>query len=231
MSWKDIKQSGCSSLGAPQPAGAWVSPTLLLHHRPSFHSSILWGHKGEVNEAWGGNYTNANRQMSHIVPSYNKQYGCLWCICIRKGGALRKPCFDCILQGADYFFPGPPAFFRIISVAFLGDFSFLFFFFFLFLAKLWVGGLVVEVLSVKDSCALCKSCESSYCLKSTLHEVKRCLAVVLCSTCGLKLCGHLYFGPWHFPLIPNKLCFEHSWNICHCFFVMVINIAEKMALG
>lgn len=56
--------------------------------------------KGEVNEAWGGNYTNANRQMSHIVLRYNTQYGCLWSISIRKGGTLRKLCFDCIVQRA-----------------------------------------------------------------------------------------------------------------------------------
>lgn len=100
----------------PQPQSCSAGLT-LGSHTPSFTAIVQASTapfcgpiKGEVNEAWGGNYTNANRQMSHIVPSYNKQYGCLWYICIRKGGALRKPCFDCVLQRADYFFSGPPAF-------------------------------------------------------------------------------------------------------------------------
>lgn len=80
----------CSSAGLalgsrPPSSTTTVQAPLNLFSEPK---------KGEVNEAWGGNYTNANRQMSHIVSSYNKQYGCLLCICIRKGGALRKPCFD-----------------------------------------------------------------------------------------------------------------------------------------
>lgn len=107
---------GHQAVGLPQPRCSSARPA-LGSHPPSSVTTVQASTtpfsgpiKGEVNEAWGGNYTNANRQMSHIVPSYNKQYGCLWCICIRKGGALRKPCFDCILQRADYFFPGPPAF-------------------------------------------------------------------------------------------------------------------------
>lgn len=106
MSWKDIKQLGCPSLGAPQPGWrlgpAHTSSSTNVQAFPSLFSEPI---KEEVNEAWGGNYTNANRQMSHIVLSYNKQYGCLWYICIRKGGALRKPCFDCISRRAHYFFP------------------------------------------------------------------------------------------------------------------------------
>lgn len=101
-----LPQPGCSSAGMALGSGPPSSSTNVQAF-PSLFSEPI---KEEVNEAWGGNYTNANRQMSHIVLSYNKQYGCLWYICIRKGGALRKPCFDCILWRAHYFF-SPPVFF------------------------------------------------------------------------------------------------------------------------
>lgn len=96
-----LPQPGCSSAGLALGPGPPSSSTNVQAF-PSLFSGPI---KEEVNEAWGGNYTNANRQMSHIVLSYNKQYGCLWYICIRKGGALRKPCFDCISPRAHYFFP------------------------------------------------------------------------------------------------------------------------------
>lgn len=126
MSWKDIKQLGlpqprCSSAGLALGSGPPSSSTSVQAFSSLFSEPI----KEEVNEAWGGNYTNANRQMSHIVLSYNKQYGCLWDICIRKGGALRKPCFHCVLQRACYlffFFPWCSGLFGITSVAFLCHF-------------------------------------------------------------------------------------------------------------
>lgn len=95
-----LPQPRCSSAGLALGSGPPSSCTSVQAF-PSLFSEPI---KEEVNEAWGGNYTNANRQMSHIVLSYNKQYGCLWYICIRKGGALRKPCFDCILRRAHYLF-------------------------------------------------------------------------------------------------------------------------------
>lgn len=109
MSWKDIKQPGCPNLCARQPGhrlGLAHPPPPPPSKLPQLYS-VGPRRRGrrEVNEAWGGNYTNANRQMSHIVPGYNKQYGCLCYICIRKGGALRKPCFDCFLHGLTTFFP------------------------------------------------------------------------------------------------------------------------------
>lgn len=111
-----LPQPRCSSAGLALGSGPPSSSTSVQAF-PSLFSEPI---KEEVNEAWGGNYTNANRQMSHIVLSYNKQYGCLWYICIRKGGALRKPCFDCILRRAHYlFFFGALAFFGVSSVAFL----------------------------------------------------------------------------------------------------------------
>lgn len=127
MSWKDIKRLGlaqarCSSAGPALGAGPPSSSTSVQAF-PSLFSEPI---KEEVNEAWGGNYTNANRQMSHIVLSYNKQYGCLWAICIRKGGALRKPCFDCVLQRlATFFFFSPwcSGPFGVTSVAFLCHFG------------------------------------------------------------------------------------------------------------
>lgn len=125
-----IKWAGSTSSSRAAPASVLSARPALGPHPPSSATTTVQASttpfsrpiKGEVNEAWGGNYTNANRQMSHIVPSYNKQYGCLWCICIRKGGALRKPCFDCILQRADYFFPGPSAFSGSDLLPFLCDF-------------------------------------------------------------------------------------------------------------
>lgn len=132
-----IKWAGrTSSSQLPQPRCSSARPGHGPH--PPFFTAIIQAStapfsgpiKGEVNEAWGGNYTNANRQMSHIVPRYNKQYGCLWYICIRKGGALRKQCCDCILQRADYFFPGP---------AFQGQICCLFVWFYFLLAKLVLG--------------------------------------------------------------------------------------------
>lgn len=39
--------------------------------------------------------TNANWQMSCIVPGYNKQYGCLSWISMRMGSAFWRLCFDC----------------------------------------------------------------------------------------------------------------------------------------
>lgn len=114
-----LPQPGCSSAGLALGPGPPSSSTNVQAF-PSLFSEPI---KEEVNEAWGGNYTNANRQMSHIVLSYNKQYGCLWCICIRKGGALRKPCFDCISPRAHYFFPPVlQLFFRVTPVAFLCNF-------------------------------------------------------------------------------------------------------------
>lgn len=118
-----LPQPGCSSAGLALGPGPPSSSTNVQAF-PSLFSEPI---KEEVNEAWGGNYTNANRQMSHIVLSYNKQYGCLWYICIRKGGALRKPCFDCISPRARYFFPPVLQlffffFFRVTPVAFLCNF-------------------------------------------------------------------------------------------------------------
>lgn len=142
MSWKDIKQPGCPNLCARQPGhrlGLAHPPPPPPSKLPQLYS-VGPRRRGrrEVNEAWGGNYTNANRQMSHIVPGYNKQYGCLCYICIRKGGALRKPCFDCFLHGLTTFFPPPSLdlffffffFFRVRSVA---VFCVIYLFIFLFL--------------------------------------------------------------------------------------------------
>lgn len=126
MSWKDIKQPSYPRLSAPRPG-----PALACH--PPFSAAIIQATtalfsepiKGEVNEAWGGNYTNANRQMSHIVPHYNKQYGRPWYICIRKGSIPRKPCCGCILQEGLLLLPHPPlwhpCFCGVKPVAFLCD--------------------------------------------------------------------------------------------------------------
>lgn len=163
--------------------------------------------------------------MSHIVPSYNKQYGCLWDICIRKGGALRKPCFDCILQRADYFFPGPPAFFRVRSVAFLCDFCFL-------LAKLFVGFLV-DMLPVEDSCVLCNFSEFHCCW---IQLCVRLQGGSLLYSSSLKLCGSI-----RLTILISKLSvflqarlqvmlLKHSWNTFHYSVVSVIDTAAKVAL-
>lgn len=165
MSWKDIKQPACPDLAAPRLGrrlGPAHPPPPARGPSKASTAPILWAHKrGEVNEAWGGNYTNANRQMSHIVPSYNKQYGRPWCICIRKGGAPGKPCFDCVLPRVGYFFfspPLPPSLrsFRVRSVAFSVR---------IFISS-WQRGrwacnvFFFLVLPVEDSCALSNSCES-----------------------------------------------------------------------
>lgn len=91
MSWKEIKRLALRlgvRLGFCGPA-------------PSQSSSLL--HKGEPNEAWGRNYTNANWQMSCIVPGYNKQYGCLSWISMRKGGAFWRLCFDCCFFFGEFY--------------------------------------------------------------------------------------------------------------------------------
>lgn len=141
MSWKDIKQPACPDLAAPRLGwrlGPAHPPPPARGPSKASTASILWAHKrGEVNEAWGGNYTNANRQMSHIVPSYNKQYGRPWCICIRKGGALGKPCFDCVLPRVGYFFSSPPASLALVQ----GQICCLFCEDFYFLLAVWSLGL------------------------------------------------------------------------------------------
>ena len=182
-----IKWAGRTSSGRAAPASvllsqasAWVSPTLL---RPSSTTPFSGPIKGEVNEAWGGNYTNANRQMSHIVPSYNKQYGCLWYICIRKGGALRKPCFDCVLQRAHCFPSWSSGVFRVRCVAFLCDFCFL-------LAEVcvcvcvcvcvWSWGLKWCQLKT----VMCWATVVSLAAEIILCEAKMCLTVTLCNKCS-----------------------------------------------
>lgn len=114
-----LPQPRCSSAGLALGPGPPSSSTSVQAF-PSLFSEPI---KEEVNEAWGGNYTNANRQMSHIVLSYNKQYGCLWCISIRKGGALGKPCFDCVLQRARHLFRWCSGLFRVTPVALLCEAS------------------------------------------------------------------------------------------------------------
>lgn len=145
-----LPQPQCSSAGPPLGSHPPSSATIIQASTSLFCGPMKGG---EVNEAWGGNYTNANRQMSHIVPGYNKQYGCLCYICIRKGGALGKPCFDCFLQGPTIFFsPCPPLSLSLFIIFFLGSdlLPFLCEFYFL-VAKLFVE-LLVEVLPVEDSC-------------------------------------------------------------------------------
>lgn len=171
-----VPQPQCSSAGPALGSHPPSSTTIVQASTTPFSGPI----KGEVNEAWGGNYTNANRQMSHIVPSYNKQYGCLWDICIRKGGALRKPCFDCIFQWADYFFPGPPAFFRVRSVAFLCDFVSS------WPSCLWGFWLMCCQLKTVVSCATFLSFVAAG--FNCVCEATRWLTLALCATCILKLC-------------------------------------------
>lgn len=94
--WERPRES--NELEGDQAAGPALGSAARLSG-PAPSRSLSLAHKGEPNEAWGRNYTNANWQMSCIVPGYNKQYGCLSWISMRKGGAFWKLCFDCWFRG------------------------------------------------------------------------------------------------------------------------------------
>lgn len=98
--WERPRES--NELEGDQAAGPALGSAARLSG-PAPSRSLSLAHKGEPNEAWGRNYTNANWQMSCIVPGYNKQYGCLSWISMRKGGAFWKLCFDCCFWGGFFF--------------------------------------------------------------------------------------------------------------------------------
>lgn len=82
--WKDIKQLVlCWQVRLTIPGSASLSEACL---RPI---------KGSLMKHGEGITTNANWQMSCIVPGYNKQYGCLSWISMIIGSAFWRLCFDC----------------------------------------------------------------------------------------------------------------------------------------